>query len=247
MYLGKQFAIKCSMILVCPKCSARFLVPATVFSTGPRQVRCAKCSHSWKADLPAVEVAAMMQSLQNLSPPPAGGPDGRSPLNRSEFKVPTVYQERNWGRNLAYGFLTLMGVMLVVSMWLVLDRQSIAAKSPVMEGYYQKIGLKLAYVADGLNLKDVRSERVSSNGEIKLLVEGNVVNENEQSAEFPEIMATALGPDGAEMTKWKIPAPQETLKGGETVPFRSEIAVPEGPVAEVNLGFIGLRHDREKQ
>ena len=38
------------MILACPFCRARFLVQASLFDAGPRQVKCARCHHEWLDD-----------------------------------------------------------------------------------------------------------------------------------------------------------------------------------------------------
>lgn len=41
------------MILTCPACATRYVVPDETFSAGSRTVRCAKCSHQWHAEKPA--------------------------------------------------------------------------------------------------------------------------------------------------------------------------------------------------
>ena len=38
------------MIIACPQCDTRFVVPSTVFRNGPRKVRCASCKHVWEHD-----------------------------------------------------------------------------------------------------------------------------------------------------------------------------------------------------
>lgn len=35
------------MIITCPQCDTRFVVPSTVFMKGGRKVRCASCKHTW--------------------------------------------------------------------------------------------------------------------------------------------------------------------------------------------------------
>ena len=35
------------MIITCPQCDSRFVVPSTVFMKGGRKVRCASCKHVW--------------------------------------------------------------------------------------------------------------------------------------------------------------------------------------------------------
>ncbi len=50
------------MILVCNACKASYLVPASVFANGPRQVKCARCAHAWMADLPPKTTAMPMEA-----------------------------------------------------------------------------------------------------------------------------------------------------------------------------------------
>lgn len=40
------------MIISCPQCDTRFVVPSTVFRNGPRKLRCASCKHKWEQDKP---------------------------------------------------------------------------------------------------------------------------------------------------------------------------------------------------
>lgn len=40
------------MIIACPQCDVRFVVPSTVFMNGGRKMRCASCKHVWMQDEP---------------------------------------------------------------------------------------------------------------------------------------------------------------------------------------------------
>ena len=45
------------MILNCPACKTRYLVPDTAVGATGRQVRCAACKHSWFQDPPELVLA----------------------------------------------------------------------------------------------------------------------------------------------------------------------------------------------
>ena len=63
------------MIIACPACATRYVVPDSAIGAEGRTVRCAKCRHSWYQDGPELEVVAAAQPAATthdtaVEPPP---------------------------------------------------------------------------------------------------------------------------------------------------------------------------------
>jgi predicted Zn finger-like uncharacterized protein len=58
------------MIICCPACNTRYVVPDSAIGVDGRTVRCAKCRHSWFQDGPQLEVAAPKAPPTASAPPP---------------------------------------------------------------------------------------------------------------------------------------------------------------------------------
>lgn len=59
------------MIIVCPACSTRYVVPDTAIGVDGRTVRCAKCRHSWFQEGPTLAQPTPVTGAPVPPPPPA--------------------------------------------------------------------------------------------------------------------------------------------------------------------------------
>ncbi len=66
------------MILVCPNCATRYIVPDEAIGVSGRQVRCAACKFSWFQEGPA------LQARDDVMPPVAPAPAAAAPASRDE-------------------------------------------------------------------------------------------------------------------------------------------------------------------
>ncbi|APE27776.1 hypothetical protein BMF35_a0947 [Aurantiacibacter gangjinensis] len=76
------------MIIQCPACSTKYVVPDTAIGVEGRTVRCAKCRHSWFQDGPVLERPAQVEPA--FPPPPPPPPPPPSPIPPSPVPPPAA-------------------------------------------------------------------------------------------------------------------------------------------------------------
>jgi predicted Zn finger-like uncharacterized protein len=250
------------MILVCTKCKASYLVPATVFANGPRQVRCARCTNTWQADLPPKITAmplAIMEPKKPVPPEskPASSPSptqGQAPTLKSVetpavkptpipqgSNLPAIWRDPKWHK-LRVGAGTTLGIVIVGALaWFLVTGQMLGDVKKSFNHFFETAGIT---PSESLVLRNIRSERRFEDGGMHLIVEGEIHNESTESRPLTDIIVNALGPDKKVIQSWRISPPVETLSPGATAPFRSSIVTPEGTVVEVNLSFAEPHHDQ---
>jgi predicted Zn finger-like uncharacterized protein len=196
------------MILTCPQCETRFVVPSAAIPVDGRKVRCAKCENTWfqrpvidddSDDIP--EIASFDDHMH--------GQPQSSNKPQSDF----VSKIRN---EIVEGYKSvLLGFAIVM----------------VGYGLYSMLTPSLT-MGQGLTFSDVQIER-SDDG---LIVRGNIVNTMDDVRGVPGITVTAMFDDVNGDTS-QFAAPIEMLDAGQSIAIEYTLDGISENVTDLKLGF----------
>ncbi|OYW45960.1 MAG: thioredoxin [Sphingomonadales bacterium 32-68-7] len=82
------------MIIACPACTTRYVVPDSAIGPDGRTVRCAKCRHSWFQDGPALVADAPVPEAAPLAQPSSPPPTPEPPPPDAPVATPREDEER---------------------------------------------------------------------------------------------------------------------------------------------------------
>jgi predicted Zn finger-like uncharacterized protein len=246
------------MILSCPSCQTRYLVPDTAIGGTGRQVRCAACRHSWFQEPPPLDLPLTREEAPSPPPPappvaPPAPPVQPPAVPASEVVArygdegpaavaaedPFAHEPPFRPRRNPAKMWTLLAVSFAALAIVALG--ALLAFGPSNIG--ERLGLRASEVPLTIEVTRKPERRPTLSGSELLAVTGRILNPTDSIQAVPDIRAELRDGQGRTVYSWTITRPARTLQPGASAEFDSAaVDVPRGSKA-LNLSFASAAAD----
>jgi predicted Zn finger-like uncharacterized protein len=231
---------KHSMILTCPQCSTRYMLPVTTLAPQGHRVKCTSCQTIWfqlpdPEELEELSEVVVEERSEDI-------PEGVKPLTHDTDitfadVLSSVNKQETPSGGSAGGYVAAALVFAAAFGLLIALHGSITKSWPAATGFYNVLGIETAAPGEGLIFdKLVAKGEESEKGE-RVIIEGEVINLTKETREVPLIEASLLAKDGKILDQWYIRLQEKIVEGEKYFAFSADYATRE-IAQDIKLRFV---------
>ena len=224
------------MIVHCPTCSTRHVMPEARLSGGSITITCKTCGHRWTEvetiDVEEVPQRNLPRVIEHGDMPELEARRLAEIAREAErrYREANVRRQRSLRNWIAYGVFFLAPVATAL-----LFPEQVVSAAPVTLKAYQRLGYDINVY--GLDIRRIERQHAIVNGTRVLSVKGEILNISGDTRKLPWLRFALEDDGGKELYSWTLDTAARPLRPGETTTFTTRVQAPPETSTHLKIRF----------
>jgi hypothetical protein len=220
---------------------AREAIDATAQAAGDARIAALRFERRSTPAFEKFEPAKIAQARANLpgsiQVKPSSGPYVATEFLRDApalIDASRAWWSKSWRLPPSYLQIAILG-LVIADAAIIGWRADLVRAMPQTATFYARLGLPVNI--RGLTFDSVAATTEWRGGEPVLVVNGKISNDTSTAEEVPRLHLVARNSEHQQIYSWATASARQALAPGETMPFRSELALPPPDTREIMVRF----------